>query len=307
MLYSKINRYKRMIGWITLTEKVLKKHLKEKYGDFSLVRLTGGYTNDTFLLNGTLPPLVVKVTNKFNEDIENEINCLNLIQETGVTPKIYELIETDALQIIVMEYRKGINGQSILDNNELERTKELYKNLGASLAKRIHSIKYNYTSSGIRECTFNEFYLSLDFVPEFLIANSMEILQNINDNEEEWVLTHGDYGIHNVLYTDTNTLTVLDWEWSEWANPLTDIGWVCWFTKLHYPEYADSLNLLFIKEYKINNPIHLSPEVLRSYCVYKVWKVLHKVKKAPQEVQEEWIRRLKWTIETDIFNFVLMN
>lgn len=58
------------------------------------------------------------------------------------------------------------------------------------------------------------------------------------------------------------------------------------------------LNRLFIKEYKINNPIHLSPEVLRAYFVYKLWKVLHKVK--------EWIRRLKWMIETDIFNFSLM-
>jgi aminoglycoside phosphotransferase len=294
-----------LIGWIALTEKVLKEYLKEKYGDFSLVRLTGGYTNETFLLNGRFPPLVVKVANKFNEDIDTEITCLNLTQEIGVVPKIYDLIETEGHQIIVMEYKKGINGQSILDNNELERTRELYKSLGASLAKGIHSIKYNSNLRGMKEFTLNELSLSLDFVPDFLIAASMEILQNINDPKEEWVLTHGDYGIHNVLFTDTNILTVLDWEWSEWANPLTDIGWVCWFTKLHYPEYADSLNLIFIREYKINNPIHLSPEVLKAYCVYKVWKILHKVKKAPQEVQEEWIRRLKWTIETDIFNFSL--
>jgi aminoglycoside phosphotransferase (APT) family kinase protein len=292
-----------MNGWLTLNEKVIKEHLKEKYGDFSLLRLTGGYTNETFLLNDTLHPLVVKVANKSNEDIKNEINCLNLTQETGVTPKIYDVIETDTIQLIVMEYRKGINGQSFLDKKDLERTKELYKSLGTTLAKSIHVIKYNVTSSGIKTCNVNELSLSLDFVPESLIANSNELLQNINDTQEEWVLTHGDFGIHNVLYTDANILTVLDWEWSEWANPLTDIGWVCWFTKLHYPEYADLLNHIFINEYKVNNPIHLSPEVLRAYCIYKVWKVLHKVKKAPQEVQEEWIRRLKWTIETDIFNF----
>jgi thiamine kinase-like enzyme len=292
-----------MIGSAILAEKILKKHLKEKYGDFILVRLTGGYTNETFLLNGIHPPLVVKVTNKFNEDIENEINCLNLTQGTGVTPKIYELIKTDAIQIIVMEYRKGINGQSILDNNDLKRTKELYKSLGESLAKFIHSRKYNFTSRGIKESNINGLNLNLDFVPEVLIKKSKEILQYINDVKEEWVLTHGDYGIHNVLYTTSNTLSVLDWEWAEWANPITDIAWVFWFTKLHYSKYADTLNLIFIEEYKINNPVHLSPEILRAYSVYKVWKVLNRVKNAPQAVQEEWIRRLKWTIETEIFNF----
>lgn len=259
------------------------------------------------MLSGILPPLVVKVANKSNEDIENEMNCLNLTQDIGVTPKIYEVIKTDTNQIIVMEYRKGINGQSFLEKMEIDKTKELYKSLGTTLAKSIHAIKYNCTSSGIKKCNVNELSLSLDFVPESFIAQSNEILQNINDTKEEWVLTHGDYGVHNVLYTDANILTVLDWEWSEWANPLTDIGWVCWFTKLHYPEFGDLLNCIFIDEYKLYNPLHISPELLRAYCVYKVWKVLHKIKNAPQEVQEEWIKRLKWTIETDIFSFALIN
>jgi aminoglycoside phosphotransferase (APT) family kinase protein len=298
-----------MMGCVILTEQMLKKYLQDKYkyGDFTPVRLTGGYTNETFLLNGTYPLLVVKVANSFNEDIQNEINCLNITQETGVVPKIYDLIETNDLQIIVMEYREGTNGQSILDNRDLERAKELYKSLGESLAKSIHSKKYNFTSNGIKECNLHQLNLNLDFVPEALIKKSKEILQKINDPKEEWVLTHGDYGMHNVLYTDNNTLTVLDWEWSEWANPLTDIGWVCWFTKLHYPEYANILTHLFIEEYKIYNPVHLSPEILKAYCLYKVWKVLHKIKNAPLEVQQEWVRRLKWTIETNIFNFSFFN
>jgi hypothetical protein len=43
-----------------LTEQLLKKQLKNKYGDFSLIRLTGGYTNATFLLEGTYPLLLLK-------------------------------------------------------------------------------------------------------------------------------------------------------------------------------------------------------------------------------------------------------
>jgi aminoglycoside phosphotransferase (APT) family kinase protein len=285
----------------TLNKKILKEHLTAKYGNFELERLTGGYTNETFLLTSeSQPPLVIKLANTFNKDIENEINCLKLTQATGVTPKIYDVIKTDDFQIIVMEYRDGRNGQSILDNNELERAKELFQSLGESLAKNIHSIKCK-KDAGIRLCNLAELNLYLDFVPESLIRNSKEILQQINDSKEDWVLTHGDYGVHNVLYTESNTLTILDWEWAEWANPLTDISWVCWFTGFHYPEYAEVLNPLFLEEYKKHNPIHITSQSLKAYNVFKVWKILHKVEKAPREVQEEWVRRLKWTVETDIF------
>ncbi|MCM3767641.1 phosphotransferase family protein [Neobacillus niacini] len=283
-----------------MNEKIIKKHLNEKYGDFKLERLTGGYTNETFLLKSeSQPPLVIKLAHSLNKDIENEINCLKLMQDTGVTPKIYDVINTDRFQIIVMEYRNGQNGQSILDSKEQERAEELYKRLGASLAKNIHSKIYEEALE-IKASDFAELNLDLDFVPEDLIGTSKDILLRINDSQEEWVLTHGDYGVHNVLYTDSNTLTILDWEWAEWANPITDIAWVCWFTKLHFPEYAEVLNPLFMEEYKQHSPIHISPQSLKGYCVYKVWKVLHKVQHAPKEVQQEWIRRLRWTVETDL-------
>ncbi|MFE3577451.1 phosphotransferase family protein [Lysinibacillus sp. NPDC059133] len=287
-----------------MTEQLIKRQLKNKYGNFSPTRLTGGYTNTTYLLDGTHPLLVVKVANTFSQDIYNEINCLKLIQETGIAPKFYELLETNDNQITVMEYREGKNGQAIFDDNGVEKIKELYKSLGKSLAKNIHSKKYNFSSNGIKECDLHAIKMSLDFVPEELKRKSKVILQKINDSKMDWVLTHGDYGMHNVLYTEDNVLTVLDWEWSEWANPLNDVGWVCWFTKLHYPKQADSLNSVFIEQYKTNNPIFLSSETLKGYCVYKVWKILHKIKNAPLEVQQEWIRRLEWTIETDIFDFI---
>ncbi|PLS14643.1 hypothetical protein CVD28_27125 [Bacillus sp. M6-12] len=276
--------------------------LKDKYGNFYPVRLTGGYTNETFLLKGVQPLLVAKVSRTHNKDVQNEINCLRLMEESGAAPKFYELVNSNVCQITLMEYRKGENGQSILDHNEMERTKELYKKLGKSLAKSVHSKKYNTSPFGIRKCNLQELNLYLDFVPEVLRNESKEILESINDRKEKWVLTHGDYGIHNVLFTKDNAVTILDWEWGEWASPLTDIGWICWFTKLHYPEYANMLNRLFLEEYTQNNDIPLARESLKAYCVYKVWKVLDRVKNGSVEARQEWVRRLQWTIETDIFN-----
>ncbi|MFE8701357.1 phosphotransferase family protein [Cytobacillus sp. FJAT-54145] len=275
--------------------------LKNQYGEFTPIRLTGGYTNETFLLKGTAPSLVAKVSSLYNQDVQNEIHCLNLTKETGITPKVHKFIQTKSSQVTIMEYLDGINGQSIIDRNDIEGTKKLYKSLGRTLAKSIHSQPYQPNTNRIKECNLNKLSLDLDFVPEHLRKDSKKLLQGINDLQENWVLTHGDYGVHNVLYSE-HLLTVLDWEWSEWANPLTDIGWVCWFTKLHYPKLASSLNSLFLNEYLTHRPVHLSPDVLKAYCVYKVWKVLHRVMKAPVEVQKEWVRRLEWTLETELLD-----
>ncbi|WP_442598867.1 aminoglycoside phosphotransferase family protein [Neobacillus sp. D3-1R] len=286
-----------------MSEQIVKDCLNEKYGDFIPIRLAGGYTNETFLLQGTDPLVIAKLSRSLNGDVENEKNALLLLRDTGIAPRFFDFIKTSEYLITVMEFRAGRNGQSILDHNELEMTKELYKSLGAALARDIHSIKYSDSAKGIRECNVYEVNYDLDFVPEPLREKSKETIKALQDEKKDWVLTHGDYGIHNVLYSDAKELIVIDWEWAEWANPLTDIAWVCWFTRLHYPNYANVLNSLFTNEYSRNGIAFLSPEKLQSYCIYKVWKVLYKVKNAPQEVQEEWVRRLQWTFETDIFDF----
>lgn len=279
---------------------LLKEYLTEKYGDFSAKRLTGGYTNETYLLKGSFSPVVAKIAISLNEDFQNEINSLKLVQDSGKAPKLYDYFEVDNVQISVMEYRSGTNGQSILDLNDLVKTKELYKSLGEILSEHIHSRKYNGISNGIKECTLHELNMNVDFIPESLVKQSQELLEQIKDRKDDWVLTHDDFGIHNVLYDDNNQLTVLDWEWAEWANPLTDIGWVCWFTKLHYAEHANNLNSIFLNEYQKQSDFTISNEKLKSYCLYKVWKILNKVKNAPDEVKYEWINRLKWTLEVEL-------
>jgi thiamine kinase-like enzyme len=284
-----------------LTEELIKQKLKEKYGDFTLVPLTGGYTNQTYLLEGIAPLLVVKAGKSHNEDFQNEVNSLKIIKGNSV-PKIYELIELKTHQLIVMEYRSGKNGQSILDDLNIARAKKLYKELGESLAKDIHSLKYNQISYGVREYNLNPLQTNLGFIPSELFSISKDILKELTCSREEWVLNHGDYGPHNVLLTEDHQLTVLDWEWSEWGNPLSDIGWVCWFTSLHYPELSDTLIPFFIEGYLAVDSIKLSAKKLKAYCIYKVWKVLVRIEHAPIEVKQEWIRRLKWTIETDIFH-----
>lgn len=280
---------------------MLRQLLKEKYGEVEPVRLTGGYRNDTFLLKGTSPLLVAKVLKSGNDDNLNELNALQALSKTGIAPEVYDVIEMADACVLVMAYRDGRNGQAILDSGEFKVTGQLYKRMGQALARNIHSIRYS-SPEGIRECGLKKLSMTLPFVPKTFREQSEKLLRKLEDPKREWVLTHGDYGIHNALFTDGETLTVLDYEWAEWSNPLTDISWVHWFTNLHYSDHAKPLTALFMEGYRSVTPVVVDPEEMKAYGVYKVWSVLYRIQQSPREVQEEWVRRLHWTLETDWMN-----
>ena len=125
-----------------------------------------------------------------------------------------------------LQVEHGVNGQYILDSGNLEHAQTLYKNLGQVLASQIHSKSLNASQHGIRKSAtaMLKSKLEAEFVPENLIGQSSIVLSSMNDNEQNWVLTHGDYGSHNILFDLENNFTVLDWEWAEWGNPLHDVA-----------------------------------------------------------------------------------
>ncbi|WP_138751664.1 aminoglycoside phosphotransferase family protein [Paenibacillus sinopodophylli] len=276
--------------------------LKARFGKVNLIPLAGGYTNLAFLVEGSHPLLVAKVVHLSNEDTMNEINGLKLLQGSGVTPIIHDVLDISNMRIVLMDYMNGRNGQSILDSEDWERGTILYKSMGKLLALQIHTHQFDGNDKGIRQSNLarlKEDDLVLEYVPDELAKLSKEILSEAELNEEQWVLTHGDYGSHNVLFEAERHVNVLDWEWAEWGNPLGDVAWVCWFTKLHYSGQAHLLNTVFIKEYLAHYPSTISSEQLKACCVHKVWNILMRVSHAPVEVQTEWVRRLEWTIHMD--------
>ena len=126
------------------------RELQSRY-DCKLVRLSGGYTNITFLLEGTSPLLVAKVTGLLYPDTLNEINSLNFLVKSGITPIIHDVPEIANMSIVLMEYRRGANGQLILDSGNLDQMKIIYKKLGQFLASQIHSKPLDASDNGIRK------------------------------------------------------------------------------------------------------------------------------------------------------------
>jgi thiamine kinase-like enzyme len=277
------------------------KELESKY-DCRLIRLTGGYTNHSFLMEGTDPLLVAKISSVLNEDTLNEVHCLKLLKESGVSAIVHDVLEISNMRIILMDYKQGVKGQSILDTGDLELAQTLYKRLGHSLALQIHTKSFNSDRHGIRKSNTGQLKaskLEVEFVPDALVRQSSIILSDLDDSEHKWVLTHGDYGPHNILLEADKGLNILDWEWAEWGDPLNDVAWVLWFTKLHYSGVASILNNVFMEEYLLHNPMAISPQKLKACSVYKVWNILYRVLHSPADVQTEWVRRLEWTLNID--------
>ena len=106
---------------------------------------------------------------------------------------------------------------------------------------------------------------SIAFVPEEVLHPSYEARCGIEEIETEWVLTHGDYGAHNVLVTETGAVSVIDCELGEWNHPLSDVANVHFWTHLHFPETARGRCQAFLEGYEARRPLVFSAELLRDY------------------------------------------
>jgi len=271
--------------------------LSIKYGKINLKELKGGYTNRVFLLENTSPTVIAKISNISNGDSINEIKCLDLLKRFQCTPKVHGIFQFEKSRIIIMDYINGLNGQLLLEQNNIERAKKVYELLGKCLATEIHTIKYQNSCDKLPLIKKNNGgFDKLVFIPSSFIEEVEKILST--EEEENYVLIHGDFGPHNSLILN-ESVYVIDWEWSGWGNPLQDISWVVWFLKLHYPNKAHTLCNTFINSYKINSDISISPEQIKSYAISRVMNIMCRIINADQEVKNEWIKRLKWTLETD--------
>ena len=197
-----------------------------------------------------------------------------------------------------MDYIIGINGQNILDNNEIDNIKKLYELLGYNLSKNIHSIEQEKNVMKLPEIKLEDIN---NGIFEYLDNNTKETIKNMLDIKvnENNTLIHGDFGPHNVIYHN-NSIIAIDWEWAGYGNPMYDIAWVLWFTNIHYPNYYQILSDIFINTYLKHNGINISETLIKAYSISNVLKILSRIKEKNIESKNEWVRRLNWTIENDL-------
>lgn len=279
----------------------IRQTLLERYGSQDLVRLSGGFTNGTFLVQGSTPPVVLKVYSQGSSDANNEFRALQALSGSGLTPEVYDRLDVNGVTALLMAYRAGSNvQQALLEAGRTADAHRLYAEIGSSLAKRVHQHplpsphnirKWDGQATADTATTTN-----LPFVPAPLLARARAAIERFALASADCAVTHGDFGPHNLLVGDDQQLTILDWEWAEVAPPAVDVAWLCWFTALHYAGEADPLCTAFLRAYQEQSGYLITPESLQQASVYRVIRVLEKVRHATPSVQAEWVRRLDWTL-----------
>lgn len=88
--------------------------------------------------------------------------------------------------------------------------------VGQYLAVHIHSKCFDSNEKGVRKSNAEQLKISeldAEFIPAELVKQSNIELSGMDVTERKWVLTHGDYGPHNILIETDHRLNILDWEW----------------------------------------------------------------------------------------------
>ncbi|WP_297633280.1 phosphotransferase [uncultured Clostridium sp.] len=274
----------------------LQSFLQTKYKNISLKPLLGGYTNEVFLLKNPTLSLVVKVSQLSNVDSCTEYICLNLLTHFKWIPKIKENFKFKENNVLIMDYIDGINGQTYLGNNNIHTSEKIYKLLGEHLAQ-VHSI--NLLDSSVSLPSFKLSDIDITKLKCLPSKSFNEVQQFLSIYEEDnYVLTHGDFGCHNSILTD-DSLYIIDWEWAGLGNPLLDISWVVWLFKFHYPNFSNILPQIFIQSYRENSPQTIDLSKIKSYALFKIISIINKIPISNSISFNEWIKRLHWTLKTD--------
>jgi len=219
------------------------------------------------------------------------------LNNKNITPKIDDYFEHNGYLYIIMDYIPGVNSQKLLDYFESNKAQNIYKQLGERLARDIHSIKSSNTASNLPIINLMNFELdSFDFIPQILMKEVETILRTEIVNE--YVLIHGDYGPHNALSLN-DSLYIIDWEWAGWGHSLQDVSWVVWFLHLHYPQFAKELTATFLEAYGSHSEIQINEVLIKAFSISRIINIMDRIRNAHIDVQQEWIMRLQWTLNTN--------
>ncbi len=254
--------------------------LKNKYNNSVILPVTGGGTNELYIVSRNGETKLVKIAGICSEDILNEYNALQLLSEKNETPKVYDLFYIGNRAGIEMEFIKGKNMLDILLGlNEKENIYLNFKRLGEILSRlhsRLHSRHLRNVNIVKKAAVFDaDSFWEIDYVPRELLNEAVSVLKSVKLNDNELILTHGDFGYHNMLITEDGMIKVIDWEFAELNHPLNDIASVFFWTHLHFKEDAEERCKHFINAYTENMPIR-NDELLMPFCVYKVLFIMRR-------------------------------
>ncbi|WP_439133400.1 phosphotransferase family protein [Pseudomaricurvus sp.] len=238
----------------TLDTEVLSRYLEANIegfkGPISAEKFSGGQSNPTFKITATSGTYVLRRQPpgkllKSAHAVDREYRVLNALKDSEVpVAKVYHLCEDrDVIgsMFYIMEFCDGhiYWGAALPEIDSNEKRTAMYDEMNRVLAA-LHSV--DIEASGLSDYGKPGNYFERQFgrwssqykaselqpIPE--MDQLIEWLEaNLPADDGKVSLTHGDYRLDNVMFSQDNSqiIAVLDWELSTLGHPYSDLAYQC--------------------------------------------------------------------------------
>jgi aminoglycoside phosphotransferase (APT) family kinase protein len=219
------------------------KNMANEYKGNQMKLIASGRQADVFFDNSKAIKLFKYPFNK--TEVEQEANLQKMAYEYGLpVPKIYETIELNGKQAIVMEYINGIPlGVKMLDDR---KNAVKYIEDSVDIQIKIHKISTD-TFPSMKEKQEKKIIEA-----KYLVTSQREnLLLELSKKTFENKLCHGDYHVNNLIVTNEG-IKIIDWVDSTSGSPAADVYRTYLLYLLDAPEIAELYLNMYCKKTGIN-------------------------------------------------------
>ena len=266
-----------------------------------LAPTTGGFSHQSAYVTIGEEPCVVKAASISHRRmaLRREARILQVLSGSSLpAPAPIALAEDDGWTVEVQRFVAGTPGLQLLAETPGDLG-QIYESLGRLLAA-IHSAPL---ASMDMELRCDQASTALAALPDLALDAGLCTELSASLAHPAWnpvapCLTHGDAGLHNLLW-DRRITALLDWEWAGWGQPLLDLAWVYW--TIRWRSLPGQLWISFLRAYGPGPAVagaDLSGS-LRALALGQVASILVRSRDEPA-AWAEWLRRAHWTLALDI-------
>lgn len=258
---------------------------------------SGGYSHLSLVADIGGRPCVVKAAELplRRADLRREAAALGLLPGRDVAaPARLALVDDGGWTLLVTALLPGAPGQALYAG-PADALAPAYRALGAALA-RLHAIAPAGPPGDDLDVAARAGRAAAALpglpLPDDLRAPLAAALAHPRWRPAAPRLTHGDAGLHNVLW-DGAAAALVDWEWAGWADPLRDLAWLAWTLRFR----GLPLDLWAELARGYGRPLLADAPALRALALGQIADILLRAHAGP--AWEEWLRRARWTLQLD--------
>ncbi len=265
-----------------------------RFGEVGRIRSTvGGFSHTTFVTTIDGATVVVKANSGDGKraDLRRETAFLQFLATTPLPVPIlrgFGVDEDDTWTVLVLESIDAESGLNLVQRGDVDELIHAGRELGR-LMSLVHQQPFGpldvADSVGVdlavrwaddrRQVT--ELGTNLAFAHSALRVGG--------------ALVHGDAGLHNTLWANGHLVSLIDWEFAGYGNPLADVAWAWW--SMSFRRLVPDAWEAFVHGYRGERLITLGWTADAALELVRAQMISLMVRTTPESnARKEWTRRL---------------